>query len=927
MNLTKTWLLSVCCTAMGLFSYAQEEKYSEVKILTPDESARSRAINSFGLDHFKSEKGSITAVLNSSELQSLRLSGMSFSVTIDDVVQHTIEVNKNTVPAPEETNIAPFQSTSCQRVGDFITTPASFGTGGSLRLGASAGNSGYFTYAEMLAEMNALKAAYPTLVTSVNLGNSANGTAIMGVKISDNSGTDEDEPEVLYTGLQHAREAIGGTSLVFFMEYLCENYAGNARVKELVDSREIFIVPCLNPDGYAYNYSGASSSYPTTGGGLWRKSRRDVGGALGVDLNRNYGVDWGNCSGASSSCGSNVKSQETYYGPSAFSEPETQALRTFVYNHHFVNAIDQHCYGPYYSLPYGRPSLHPVLNHVDSSYYKFIPALMGFYNGHRAGNSPETVNYEVAGGIKDWLLMGDIGAGTFPKTKIYGMTGEAGGNDFWAPVAQIIQLCKENCFQNLQIAYAAGDYYDIQDKSDIALTSLTGNLAFSVRRVGLKSSTVTVSLVMEQNMQTVGAPVTFTIPNYYDTYDGQISYTLPPNFAGGQKIKYQWKVEADGITILDDVTKIYNPLTLMQDDMEGTFATNWNATISPTGPTGWGYTSTSAYGGTKSMTESPTGNYTVSSTRIATYKNTFNLADATSAYISFFTKHRAENFRDKLQVQIATNGSNWTPVCGSNMVSELNTTNGGSLGGQPALTGIRDQWTRELVDLSSFLGQGSVSLRFVFTSDADGSAFDFELDDGFYIDNLKVVKAANITTLAVKFLNFNAHMLANNTVQLDWEAYTDQDHDYFEVEKATSNAGPFVSIAKVQTLPPYKAFDLTPTQGSNFYRIKQVDKDGKFSYSRVITINYNNGKTATIIYPNPVKDVLSVRVVNSLRKDEVTLRLTNASGQVVKQQQASIKAGETEIKMNVSALPAQVYFLKIFNSNNETISIEKIIKQ
>ena len=56
---------------------------------------------------------------------------------------------------------------------------------------------------------------------------------------------------------------------------------------------------------------------------------------------------------------------------------------------------------------------------------------MGKYNCHRVGNSPETVGYNVAGGIKDWLLLGDIGTGT--KGKIYGMTGEAGGGSFWAP--------------------------------------------------------------------------------------------------------------------------------------------------------------------------------------------------------------------------------------------------------------------------------------------------------------------------------------------------------------------------------------------------------------------------------------------------------------------------------------------------------------
>jgi hypothetical protein len=62
-----------------------------------------------------------------------------------------------------------------------------------------------------------------------------------------------------------------------------------------------------------YNYSGASASYPTSGGGLWRKNRRNTGGGagnIGVDLNRNYGIDWSNCSGASTSCGSSNKTKK-----------------------------------------------------------------------------------------------------------------------------------------------------------------------------------------------------------------------------------------------------------------------------------------------------------------------------------------------------------------------------------------------------------------------------------------------------------------------------------------------------------------------------------------------------------------------------------------------------------------------------------------
>ncbi len=922
MNLKKCWVLFFCSILFFQHAIAQE-KYSKVKIPVTSPDIRRFAFNKLNIDHFAQEGNAFVVVLNTAEMERLRQSHYPFEILVDDMVRHTIDVNKNASPADD---LAAFQSTSCQKVGSIIGTPVSFGTGGSLRLGAAAGNPGYYTYAEMIAEMQGLAITYPSLVSVFSIGNSAGGLPIYGVKISDNVNLDENEPEVLYTALQHAREAIGGTSLIFFLQYMAENYGSDQRIEELLDNREIFIIPCLNPDGYSYNYSGSSGSYPVSGGGLWRKNRRSTGGGIGVDLNRNYSIDWSNCSGASSSCGSSDPTDDTYYGTSAFSEPETQALRNFVYTRHFTNAIDQHCFGPYYSLPYGRPSLHPVLNHADSSYYRYVPALMGLYNGHRAGNSPETVAYEVAGGIKDWLLMGDIGVGTGPKGKIYGMTGEAGGGDFWAPVSQIIQLCKENCFQNLQLAFAAGDYYNIEDNSDINVNTSTGMLNFRLRRIGLAANPVTISVIPLMNMSSVGAPVTTTISNYYDLYTGSISYTLPSTFICGQQLKFVWKVESGGVSTYDTVTKFYNPLTLLSDDMEGSFSTNWTGAISPSGPTGWSFTTLSAFNGTHSMTESPTGNYTTSSTRTVTYKNDFDMSDATSAYLSFWVRHRAENFRDKLQVQVSIDGSSWIPICGSNTVSENNTTNGGSLGGQPALTGIRDNWTRELFDLADFTGNPNLRLRFRFTSDNDASSFAFERDDGFYIDNLKVIKVTDVSTIAVKFGDFKAKLLADNSVLLDWEAYTDNQHDHFEVERLTGQNNQFVSIARVTGPPPYKAIDYNPQTGNNYYRIKQVDRDGKIMYSNIVNIKLAKRLT-TIIYPNPVKKTLTVKIRNQDLTDHFVMKITDAAGRTVHEQTATVATGSNEIRINLQKLPPQVYFLKIVNRNNEIVLIDKFLKE
>ena len=929
----KQWLMLLSACLFSIFSMAQE-KYSKVKLPITSEAIREFAFNKLNIDHFNYEGNAMVLVLNSEELQTLKNAHYPYQLLVDDVVKATIEENRNIVPEAS-TGRAPLQGNGAQRIADIIATPSLFGTGGSLRLGASAGNPGYFTYAEMVAKMQELATNYPNLVSVYSIGTTAVAAdgapaqTIYGVKISDNVSVDENEPEVLYTGMQHAREAIGGTSMIFFMQYLAENYSNPDNViKELLDNREIFIVPCVNPQGYMFNYSGASG-YPVTGGGLWRKNRRHTGGGasnIGVDLNRNYSVDFANCAGASSSCGSTNPTSDTYFGPSAFSEPETRAIRDFVYGRNFVNSIDQHCYGPYYSLPYGRPSLHSPYNHADSQYYRAIPALMGFYNGHRAGNSPETVNYEVAGGIKDWLLMGDIGVGS--KGKIYGMTGEAGGGNFWAPVSQIVQLCKENCFQNLQLAYAAGAYYDVQDLDDIAIPSgnITGNVSCRIRKIGLGNGQVTVSLIPLLNISTSTPPVTTTISNYFDTYDASFNYTLPGTIAAGHRIEFVWKVEAGGIAVYDTVTKFYSPVTLLNDNMEGSFATNW--TSNPTGSSNWNFTTLSAFGGTHSMTESPLGNYTTSSTRTATCNSSFNLGDATEAYINFWVWHRAENFRDKLQLQLSTNGSTWTAVSGSTTVMENNTTNGGSLGGQPALTGIRNEWTRETYDISAFIGNPNVRFRFVFTSDNDASAFAFERDNGFFIDNVKLIKSTVLTPLAVAFIDLDGKLLPGKVVQLDWESTLDDDFDHFDIEKSVDGGITFTSIGQVTNITaPFRFFDQNPVAGNNYYRIKKVDHNGNYMFSRTVRIMNNLTLYSVNIYPNPVVDLMKIKFHNTLTSEPITVTIIDAAGRKVLVQKSTMAVGSNEMVLNLKGFVPGMYFIKIMNKNKEIICNQKFIKE
>jgi len=149
----------------------------------------------------------------------------------------------------------------------------------------------FHTYSEMEDFLDALHAQYPSITTSrISIGTSIEGRTIWAFKISDNPDLDEDEPEILFDGMHHAREPMSLEAQLHFMEWLTQNHGTDPEATFLVDNREIWFIPIVNPDGFIYNETTNPS-----GGGMWRKNRRDNPGSSckGVDLNRNYPYQWG----------------------------------------------------------------------------------------------------------------------------------------------------------------------------------------------------------------------------------------------------------------------------------------------------------------------------------------------------------------------------------------------------------------------------------------------------------------------------------------------------------------------------------------------------------------------------------------------------------------------------------------------------------
>lgn len=928
-------------------------RLSRVKVyVSPSSPERLEAIRLLELDHFIEQEGYIVAEIGPEELEDLKRSGLRHQVIVSDIAAELeiknrpyFEGRRNGTVNMDGTPVNAISRVAFEQpgglLGNIINTPSAFVVQPTF--------GGYYSYAQMVTAIEALYNTYSPagIVDTFHVGLSYEGRMIYAVKISDNVTTDEaNEPEVFFQGIQHAREAIGGSSMIFMMQYLCEKYSTDTRIRDIVDNREIYIIVCMNPDGWEYNRNNGGA------GAAWRKNRKNNVGSYGIDLNRNWNVDWANCTGAvgAASCGSSTPSSDTYWGTAAFSEPETQAVRNFIRSKHIVVANDQHSFGPYFSLPYGRPNLHTSdpLTATEQNWYTAIPALMGKYNGMRAGNSLEALGYEVAGGVKDWFLKGDLGTGINGglKTNIMGMTGEGGyrsgvvGSSFWPQASEIVTLCKGMLYQNLQMIYSAGSYVDIQDNSDIALTTTSGNFSFRLKRLGLENQPVTVSVVPVLNVQSVGTPVTVTtLSNYYDTYTGNIGYVLPAGITNGQQVKFAWHIQTAGYSWKDTITKFFNPTTLLYDNMEGTLTTNWTNENEGTVASGFGYNYTGAnwtfttggYGGSQALSESANGtDYSATSIRRLRYNSTFNLTSATAAYLTFLTRHEMENSHDKVQVQISTNGTTWTAITGKTTIQEeagISPTNadGSTINGKPALTGIAPDWVKEEFNLATYLGQPTVYLRFEFTSDQSTTFYKAQ-DEGFFIDELKVISSNTpLITLAANFLSFSGKLQNDNTIELKWDASVDQKHRYFEVEKSSDRIS-FVSIGKVAEGREYRLIDRTPYIGNNFYRIRAVDSEGVAKYSNVINVNYNPDLVYFQTYPNPVSDQINVRL-KTQRPELLYACISDMMGKVVSKMELVADDIIKTFTIDTRTLVSNMYVLRIVNVSNETIGTQKFVKR
>ncbi|SER01304.1 MAM domain-containing protein, meprin/A5/mu, partial [Hyunsoonleella jejuensis] len=638
---------------------------------------------------------------------------------------------------------------------------------------------GAFTLSEAYAELDLMRSMYPNLISvrtdastsnTKTHGNTTGGTTWAGqpiyyVKISDfpdleKDGNGSDEPETLITGAMHAREISSVMNTFYFMWYILENYNTDPFIKNLVDNHEIYIIPISNPDGYRWNEVIAPS-----GGGLQRKNLRpgvadngttnSLNNVRGVDLNRNFNYYWGwDDSGSSPSPSSN-----TYRGPSAGSEPETQIVQEFITSHNIKVAVNHH--GGLNSIvtsSYNGESTAADSGREDE--YAKICHDLTHYNRYIYGSAPNTL-YEANGDVNDWMLGGPAVTSGGQTNSGSGMDVLAfapeNGDDFWPTTTLIVDIARRAMRMNYLSVLYSGKFAKLHDLNASSINTTSGNLNFGVEYLGKTYDDITLSVTpVSSNITSMTSPSVQSGWSKLEQRNLSVPFSLNPGIQPNDQIEFQVTLSNDDFIIYRaNFIKYYQPTVIFQDADN---ISNWNST----GNTNWG-TSTDAFIGSTSITDTPSGSYGNNEENILTLgsgaSNTeLDLSLSTAVLIQFYAKWDLERNYDLVQLEAKSDNAatGWIPLCGrynkpaatslTNFHLTKTTGTHQSGNGETVYDGdSMDKWVMEEIFINAtnntaFLGQSDVEIRFRLKSDSSNREDDLTTTfDGFYFDDFKVI--------------------------------------------------------------------------------------------------------------------------------------------------------------------------------------------
>lgn len=185
--------------------------------------------------------------------------------------------------------------------------------------------------------------------------------------------------------------------------------------------------------------------------------------------------------------------------------------------------------------------------------------------------------------------------------------------------------------------------------------------------------------------------------------------------------------------------------------------------------------------------------------------------------------------------------------------------------------------------------------------------------------DLSAINPENVV-LPVVWLSFHAKVDDANAVVLEWTTAEEINNDYFSVEKSFDGQywekiGEVASTEDISEINFYSFVDKRPENGINYYRLKQVDKDGSFEYSSVVKIEFEGAVQVSEleVFPNPVTNKLSIRSLEAFNASTQIL-IVNTEGKILKQ---SNTKEEYQVELDLSTLTNGIYFLQISDKNGQ----------
>jgi Zinc carboxypeptidase/FlgD Ig-like domain len=651
----------------------------------------------------------------------------------------------------------------------------------------------YHTYEEIVDEIFALQAAYPDTVMVVQIGNTRGADPyqdpmpIYAVKISANVTVDEDEPEILYLGPCHAEEILGIEVNMFMLNQIL-TYKNIAPFSVWLANLEIWFVPTYNPEGLQVVMDDWDETYRKN---KWDNNENGIfdfvpgsGGDIdGVDPNRNYSFNW--IHGEPFGVGGNEEWNDYYRGEGPFSEGETQTIRDFAADHHFMYSVAWHSSrtgylseNVYYSFNWAGVKPCPDID-LHTSIGSNVADLI-LKEGSASVPYPSSASTGRKGGANDWFYK------TYGTVQLLIECGTQNMQPTNDPPDFLIDdtciRCSEGArwlmnralsgYNNTDAAMLTGKITDAVSGDPLVARYLidereasffdarfsdelygrywrpisTGTYTFRVFKKGYaehsQSVTVNNSTWTLRNVQLdplAEANVSGTINCDSMPVDGEMiifngDYIKPDtiSFTGGNYDFFNYEGEHEVLVTSEDCV----PQRIILDLTAGTqthdiellpavviFAEDWEDDLSDwTAEGDWALTS-NAILGDYSVTDSPDEFYANSSTAVLTKNTAINLNGvSTDATLMFWHKYNTEHDNDFCTVEYSTNGSNWSALA--------------------SYHGFTDGWKQEIIPASQLAG-GFIFLRFVLTS--DGSVD----DPGWWIDDFKIVASTGASVIDV----------------------------------------------------------------------------------------------------------------------------------------------------------------------------------